>query len=130
MRRLIFWPMLLLIAWGYVANDINEWVDECIVAYSIISILCVWALGAGLAWWAIEGKASTVFRWLMVLVFGLGLTHVIQIYSRNLLIHGNTYYATFMDSWIWNYRVSFTIISLVYLLAVIVSRMLEKDGDR
>lgn len=128
----MFWPTISLVSWAYITNDINEYVDECMLGYAIIAVLSLWSFAASCWYWSVAYPVSTVFRWITVLIAGTFVNYCIMSYARALRLSGDIAgYDAFLASPWWNYRFSLVAISLVYLFAVIVSRLFGgEDGLR
>ena len=126
-RKLAFWPALGLWIWITSTNIINGWIDPCLLNYAFGSLACKWTVFLSVAHWINKGEASTVFKWLVALVAGLSINYDFQWYARNMRINGlHEQYDAFIHSTWWHMRDALVIVSLIYLMAVIAGRMLDK----
>ena len=130
-NHIFMWSTL---SFGLVAglNDFYDWIDECLLAYALISGLCVISLFLA-SWWRLQvDKISDVLRWLMVMIFGIGLTNFVQLYARWLFVTERPEYEGFITSTLWHYRMAPQGIALTYMASLILARMIYKDyhGDR
>jgi hypothetical protein len=119
------------VSWIYILNDINEYVDECLLGYSIIAVLSLWSFMVSCWYWAVANKISTVFRWLTLLIGGTFVNYCIMAYARGLRLDGNIagYDAFLVSPW-WHYRFAIVAVSLVYLFAVILSRLFGDSDEQ
>jgi hypothetical protein len=134
LRRTLFAIFFPGVAAAYAANHYYGWMDACIFAYALVVVICSWAVAVSMRWWHITeragGTVSSVYKWLILLMTGIGISHSVQIYSRSLLLGGmDAEYLELMQGPIWNYRLTVQVVALIYLICIILSRMMTR-GER
>lgn len=128
-RRAAFYTGIFVLVWMFGLNYAAEWLNAAMLSYLVLVILCVLIVGFSIVWWWKTDGTSVVFRMLVLLAFGLGLDAAVQGWSRYLWLSGQSdRFDLFRSGWLWDYRQMAEIVALIYLLAVIISRMTEKRG--
>lgn len=123
-RNRIFWALFLVGLSLYIANDFYNWTDECLVAYALVSVFCFINLILFAWWWWVKGRATDVYKWLMVLMGGVMLTNVGNLHSRWYIHRGDMEaYLCVIQSFPWKYRAVPTMVALMYMLSLVVSRI-------
>jgi hypothetical protein len=97
--------------------DVVDWTDACLVIYGIDTVIAFICASMFADWWRVKGSATSIFKWLTVLLFALCFNDSVQFYARYLFEYRNPQYNDFINSWIWNYRSAPKMIALVYLLS-------------
>src|SRR5574343_381668 len=113
----------------FVVNDWVNYVDECLVSYALVFALCLINVTLlGWYWW-VTGKATAVYRWVVVLQAGVGFTNAVNFGNRYRMLCGDTDFllaskwASHTDYWVWKYRLLPETLAIIYLLALIVARL-------
>lgn len=128
-RRTAFTALIALVSGGTLINHFQERIDPCLWSYSIVTFLSGWTVAVSIWWWWQVDTTSTVFRWLVLLVFGVGISDGLQMYVRSLLVSGKTEaYHAVIHTWWWHYREIVTVVALVYLVSLILGRLSTEDG--
>lgn len=129
LRELIFSIGILALLWTFALNYAAGWVNAALLSYFTLCGLCVVVVILSVMWWWRTDGTSAVFRMLVLLASGMGIDAAVQAWSRYLWLSGqHVQFDMFRKTWIWDYRQVIEIVALVYLLAVIISRMSEKRG--
>jgi hypothetical protein len=128
-RIRIFSLLMAVSAWIVALNCYTQWMDGALLMYRIVGVLCAAVVVLSVVWWWRTDRPATVFKFLMLLTAGLGMDACAQAHSRVLRIGNDAdAFAQFGESMIWQFRQVGEIVALIYLLAVIVSRMSDKRG--
>ncbi len=129
LRLTVFSILLVVTAWLIAINCATGWMDGGILIYRIIWVLCVAVVALSLVWWWRTTRPATVFYFLLMLAAGLGVDAAVMDHGRGLRLSQDAEaFQQFSDSWIWQFRSIGEIVALIYLLAVIVSRMSDRRG--
>jgi hypothetical protein len=112
-------------------NDYYDWVDECLLSYFLVCFSCLVVLICS-TWWVLQaGEVRPVFITVVSTVGGVFLTNLIQLYARTLFIARDFIeYEYFLNSSMWNYRNIPELVSLMYLGAIVVSRIWEIEDKK
>lgn len=135
----LFLGLALLYVSLFAANDWINVVDECLMSYATVVGLCLVNVSLfGWYWW-VTGRATSVYRWVLVLQAGVGITNGVNFASRyNMLCNEKDFVfaSTFVratDYWLWKYRLMPETLALIYLTALIVARLccshIEVEGE-
>ena len=129
LRKLAFNVSGVFLLWLFGLNFATDWVNPAMLSYMVLLFLCVLVVGlSSIYWWETDGT-SAVFRMLVMLASGIGIDAAVQAWSRYLWLSGQEdRFDLFRATWLWDYRQVGEIVALVYLLAVIVSRMRTSVG--
>jgi hypothetical protein len=112
----------LLFSLVFAANYVD--IDEALLSYGIIFVLCVIATLLYVQWWIISGKPSVVYAWLMCLFPTVAYQNGWQFYARWVYIYqGTEAYRNVLDCRMWAWRSIPLEIVLVFMLCIIVGRM-------
>ena len=128
-RITVFSLLLAITAWITALNCYTGWMDGTLLIYYILIALCGGIVVLSLIWWWRTTRPATVFYFLLMLAAGLGVDACVQIHGRTLRIGDDIEaFHNFGESLIWQFRQVGEIVALIYLLAVIVSRMSDRKG--
>jgi hypothetical protein len=129
LRVTVFSLLLASTAWAIALNCYIKAIDGTLLTYYIVLVLCGAVVVLSVIWWWRTTRPATVFYFLLMLSAGLGMDAAAMIHSRTLRLGTNIEaFNAFGASKIWQFRQVGEIVALIYLLAVIVSRMSDKRG--
>ena len=129
LRVTVFSLLLSIVAWVTAFNCYTRWLDGTLLIYYILIVLCCGVVVLSLIWWWRTTRPATVFYFLLLLAAGLGVDACVQARGRALRIGSDIEaFHNFGESMLWQFRQLGEVLALIYLLAVIVSRMHDKKG--
>ena len=129
LRITVFSLLLAITAWINALNCAIGWMDGPLLMYRVVGVLCAGVVVLSLIWWWKTTRPATVFYFLLLLAAGLGLDACVQAHSRELRLGTDIEaFHNFGESMVWQFRQLGEVVALIYLLAVIVSRMHDKRG--
>jgi hypothetical protein len=119
-REFIFWSMTLSTITVIVFCDVMNFSDAAVLSYTgttLISIVCAILFAD---WWRVKGSASSIYKWITVLLFALAFNDAIQFIARYSYIYHHDTYEHVIDSIWWQYRSIPKLVALIYLLSFAV----------
>jgi hypothetical protein len=133
-RSRLFWWSTAFVVYCILLNDYNNWIDECLGTYFLICFSCLVVL-MGSSWWIFQSlTARPAFITIVSVTSGVFLTNAINLQARWIWVsESRAAYEDFISCTLWHYRNVPELISLIYLGAIVVSRLWEieeKRGDR
>lgn len=131
-RHKFFLSLSGIILTVFVGNDLFNIIDECLTAYALSVLLCTVTLVLFGYWWHWNREASEVYKWVMVLIAGIGVTDAGNFHIRLYRVFGDCEgFDRMIASAPWIYRTLPKVLALAYLIAFIISRMVygEEEED-
>jgi hypothetical protein len=129
LRVTVFSLLLSITAWVVAFNCYTKWIDGTLLIYYLLIALCCGVVVLSLIWWWRTTRPATVFYFLLLLAAGLGIDACVQAHGRTLRLAPDIEaFQSFGESMVLQFRQVGEIVALIYLLAVIVSRMHDKRG--
>ena len=126
-RRYTFATSLFLMFSLYVIMDwLNYYKDanNPLIVYGIeLFFLCICAFFY--TWWKFHhGHASSIFNWMIVLIYCMIYDTAFEFYARYLYIYDRLEYSTYIMSFMWSFRSVPKIIALIYMTSLVIGRIL------
>jgi hypothetical protein len=116
-QTMAFWIASVTAILVIVILDFIDWADPCLAIYATDTVIAFICASMFSDWWRVKGSATSIFKWLTVLLFALFFNDGVQFYARWLFEYRPAQYTPFLDSWIWNYRSAPKMIALIYLFS-------------
>jgi hypothetical protein len=116
-QTMAFWFASVVALLLIIVVDIVDWSDPCLIIYGVDTLIAFICASMFSDWWRVKGSATSIFKWLTILLFALTFNDGIQFYARWLYEYHNPQYKDFLDTWFWNYRSVPKMVALIYLLS-------------
>lgn len=117
-RTFTFWTATILTMTVVIICDVLDLVDPAIMVYMATSLV---ALVCGIMfadWWRVKGSASSVYKWITILLFTLVLNDAMQFVARYIMYYSpHDEYDRMVHSLWWQYRSVPKLAALLYLLS-------------
>lgn len=111
-----FWFASIISVMAVIFLDLVDWSDACLVVYAINAFVAFVCASMFADWWRVKGSATSIYKWITVLLFALTFNDIVQLYARYLFVIDSVQYVDFMNSLIWEYRSVPKMIALIYLI--------------
>lgn len=108
--------------------DMINVADPCVLIYSINTIVAFICASMFADWWRVKGSATSIYKWITVLLFAFAYNDLIQLYARYLFVYRNDVYESFLNSLIWEYRSVPKMVGLIYLLTFALWQRFGRDS--
>lgn len=116
-RTASFWVLSGVILTVVLLADWFDWCDAALLSYALtgsISIICALMFAD---WWRLKGGASSIYKWITILLFSITLNDAFQVATRFTYIYFHGNYEHLIDSSWWKYRSFPKLLALIYLLS-------------
>jgi hypothetical protein len=123
-----FWIVSVITLTIIIAVDYYDGTDSALMIYgvnAVTTLICA-CLFAG--WWRAKGSATTVYKWITVLLFATSWNDSVQFYGRWLFVYSKSQYLVLLESPWWEYRSVPKMIALIYLLSFAVWQRYGSTG--
>jgi hypothetical protein len=112
-----FWIIAGLVFVPILALDWFDWSDPCLAIYASVVVLSMTCGCLFADWWRVKGSATSIYKWITMLLFALAYNDGLQWILRYLYLHDPTAYHSFVTSLWWEYRAIPKLAVLVYLMS-------------
>jgi hypothetical protein len=119
-QSVAFWSATILAVTFVIVIDLFDWTDPCLVIYGVDTLVAFICASMFADWWRVQGAATSIYKWLTILLFALCFNDALQFYARFVFAYSPTKYAAILDSWLWSYRSMPKMIALIYLFSFAV----------
>ena len=116
-RNTSFWIVSIILVSAIIYLDFIDYLDPCLMMYgstAAISSICALLFAD---WWHKKGSASSIYKWLTVLLFALALNDWLQFATRYVYVTEPGKYAAWLEAVWWEYRSVPKLLALIYLLS-------------
>ena len=116
-RTVFFWLVSFMVIGTIVVLDYWSDLDACLMYYGVNSVVSVACAAMFADWWRVKGSASSIFKWITVLLFAISVSQASQFVARWMFVYNNCGYETFLHSILWDMRSIPLTVAMIYLLS-------------
>jgi hypothetical protein len=127
-RSITFWCLVVLTLSFVFFLDYSERFNSCLAIYFIEASVALICASMFADWWRVKGSASSVYKWITLLLFAVAFNDGLQAYARYRFLYYPDTYTAFLNSTLWEYRAIPKMISMLYLLAFAVWQRFGKGS--
>jgi hypothetical protein len=116
-RTYSFWMVSIVLMLILGITDWLDWFDTAILSYAmtgVISVLCAILFAD---WWRQKGSASSIYKWITILLFSIAFNDALQVVTRWTYVYHHSDYEGWIQSSLWQYRSLPKLLALIYLLS-------------
>jgi hypothetical protein len=119
-QSFIFWTISLSVFIVIFVLDFFDVCDPAILSYLTTGLAATISGLLFADWWRIKGDASSIYKWITLLLFALAFNDFIQCIARYAYVFQHGDYERVIDSNWWQYRSAPKMLALIYLLSFAV----------
>jgi len=116
-RIAFFWAVSSGIVGVITIIDYYKIVNALLLYHGIIAGICLICAIMFADWWRIKGSASSIFKWITVLLFAISINQCFQFVSQWLSIYESCFYVEFACSKFLIWQLIPLLVAMVYLLS-------------
>lgn len=116
-RIAFFWAVSSGLVGAVTIIDYFKVVNALLMYHGIIAVICLICSVMFADWWRVKGSASSIFKWITVLLFAVGLNECAQFIAQWISIYEPCAFGSFCASSFWMLRLIPLLVAMVYLLS-------------
>ena len=116
-RIAFFWAVSSGIIGAVTLIDHYKIADALLLYHGIIAGICLICAVMFADWWRVKGSASSIFKWITVLLFAIGVNQCVRFISHWVMIYEPCFYDEFICSRFLVWQLVPLLVAMVYLLS-------------
>ena len=116
-RIAFFWAISSGLVGAVTIIDHYEIADALLLYHGIIAGICMICAVMFADWWRVKGSASSIFKWITVLLFAVGINQCAQFVSHWVSLYGPCFYSELVCSRFLVWQLVPLLVAMVFLLS-------------